>query len=301
MIFVDGLGAPETPRLLPDQSWLVVEMAPHRGGVTRISADGSHVELIARTGTPNGLCPAYDGTIWVAETHPHPALMRVTLAGAAEVFVDRWGGAGFLLPNDLCFGPDGLLYLTDSGILMAEWAPGGALRDDWATAPFDGKVFRIDTATGHVDALDRGLKFPNGIAIGPDGLLYVNEMITGAVYRYDLGGRPRRETFGNVLRPDWDGGFRGPDGMAFGADGRLYCTVYGQADVTVLGHDGEVVDRIATEGTAPTNVAFGPGGEHRIYVTEHELGRIEVFDVPTPGLPLHDGRSTRGARARAAT
>lgn len=294
MILVDGLGAPETPRLLPDRSWLVVEMAPTRGGVTRISADGSTVELIARTGTPNGLCPAHDGTIWVAETHPHPALMTVKLDGTTAIFLDHWGEVPLLLPNDLCFGPDGLLYLTDSGILMSQWAPGGSLREDWATAPFDGKVFRIDPATARIDALDTGLKFPNGIAIGPEGALYVNEMITGEVYRYTIDGSApaTRQRFGNVLRDDWDGGFRGPDGMAFGQDGRLYCTVYGQADVTVLDAGGQVAERIPTEGSAPTNVAFGPDGEHRIYVTEHQLGRIEVFDVGTSGLPLYDGRVT---------
>ena len=79
---------------------------------------------------------------------------------------------------------------------------------------------------------------------------------------------------------------RGPDGMAFGVDGKLYVAVYGQGDVTVLGQDGHVSERIRTEGIMPTNVAFGPPGQRKIYVTEYELGQIEVFDVETDGLPL---------------
>ncbi|MEP0322298.1 SMP-30/gluconolactonase/LRE family protein [Bauldia litoralis] len=287
MIFVDNLGAPETPRLRPDGSWMCVEMAPDRGGVTHISPDGKDVRLVARTGCPNGLAIDREGVAWVAETHPRPSLMRVTMEGTADVVMEACDGRPLLLPNDLCFGRSGLLYMTDSGILMSDWAPGGALREDWATAPFDGAVYEIDLSTMAGRAIDTGLKFANGIAFGPDGHLYANEMITGEVYRYPfVDGRPTgpREQFANVLSEAWAGGFRGPDGMGFSTDGRLWCTVYGEGCVAVVSPDGEVVDRIRTEGTAPTNVAFGPDNERRLYVSEHALGRIEVFDVEAEGL-----------------
>jgi hypothetical protein len=44
-----------------------------------------------------------------------------------------------------------------------------------------------------------------------------------------------------------------------------------------------------TEGQWPTNLAFGPPGSESIYVTEDELGRMEVFEVGTDGLPLYTG------------
>jgi gluconolactonase len=91
------------------------------------------------------------------------------------------------------------------------------------------------------------------------------------------------------MDPDYSGGFRGPDGMKFGADGKLYVTVYGQGDVTVLGSDGEVAGRIKTEGSLPTNCAFGPAGSRKLYVTETEFGTLEVFDVDTDGFPLYTG------------
>ena len=295
MNFAEGLGAPETPRLLRDKSWLVVEMAPDRGCVTHISADGKTVEQVAKTGRPNGLAVDAANVVWVAETHPHPSLVRVTLGGDVTVFLDSCGAEPFLFPNDLCFAPDGSLYLTDSGILLDDWAPGGQLRPDWEDAEFDGRVYRIDLATKVVSKLDSGLKFTNGIAIGPEGHLYANEMITGNVYRYPLShGEPtgERELFGNVMTADWAGGFRGPDGMAFGADGQLYCTVFGQGDVTVLGTDGRLVKRIKTKGRYPTNLAFGPDGETKLYVTENEFGCIEAFDADTSGLALHYGKET---------
>lgn len=293
MIFVKGLGAPETPRLLPtDKSWLCVEMAPPRSGVTHISRDGRDVSAIARTGLPQGLAPDHDGAIWVLNEDPTASLMRVTLEGQVEVFMDEVEGKAMLLSNDLCFGPDGRLYVTDSGMTMADWVVDGAVRPDYASAAFDGRVYQIDLSAHSGRILDDGIRFTNGIAMGPDGYLYVNEMISGDIFRYRLaedGAVGPRESFANVMSEGWTGGFRGPDGMGFGADGRLYCAVFGEGNVAVVGPDGAVEERISTEGANPTNVAFGPGGEKRLYVTEHELGQIEVFDVATTALPLYYG------------
>lgn len=292
MIFVSGLEAPETPRLREDGSWMCVEGGPDRGSVTHITADGRTVRRVARTGCPNGLCIDRRGDAWVAETNPHPSLMRVTLEGSAEIMMDRCGGQMFLLPNDLCFSKGGLLYMTDSGIRMPDWAPGGRLREGWETAQFDGRVYEIDLRCNQVRMLDRGLRFPNGIAFGPDGYLYVNEMITGEIFRYrlhDAVGAEKRERFANVLKADWNGGFRGPDGMAFSNDGRLWCTVFGELTVVVLSPQGSIVTRLQTEGSLPTNIAFGWRGEHRIYVTEQSLGQIECFDVDAAGFPIEYG------------
>lgn len=289
-VFASGLGAPETPRRHPDGGWLCVEMAPPRIGITHVADDGTSRQ-IAPSGCPNGLCIDAMGGVWVADTAP-PALLHVTMDGTVETVLSAGDAGEFLLPNDLCFSASGLLYMTDSGMTMDDWVVDGAPRPDWQTADFDGKLWEIDTKVGSARAIDQGFRFTNGIAFGPEGDLYINEMITGDIFRYSVtngkvtGGGIH---FTNVLAPDWHGGFRGPDGMCFSADGRLWCTVYGEGVVAVISPDGAVTDRIATLGNAPTNVAFGAGGETRIYVTEHELGQIEVFDVDAKGLPLFEG------------
>lgn len=297
MIFVGGLGAPETPRLHPgDRSWLCVEMAPPRSGVTRISLDGSDVSQVAATGLPQGLAPHQDGSIWVLDNDPAACIMRVTLDGASEVVLSEVEGRAMLLTNDLCFGPDGHLYVTDSGMTMADWVVDGAVRPDYQTAAFDGRVYQVDLAERSARILDDGIRFTNGIAFGPDGHLYVNEMISGDIVRYRfVDGAPsgEREHFANVMRDDWEGGFRGPDGMAFGADGRLYCAVFGQGEVAVVAPDGSIERRISTEGQNPTNVAWGPDGDTRLYVTEHELGQIELHETDTTALPLYYGGPER--------
>ena len=292
MIFTSDLGIPEAPLLLPDGSWLVTEMALERGAVTQVSADGKTHNVIARTGRPNGLAQTADGTVWVCESL-HPALVRLELSGEKEDVLTSIDGVALLWPNDVCVGPDGALYATDSGVLLHDFVDeSGAPAAHWATLEYDGKVFRYDPRTRSAWFLDDGYQFTNGIAFGPDGLLYANETITGNIYRYRIDGGGRavggRELFANVLDPAWTGeGIRGPDGMAFSVDGRLWCTVFGQGDVTVLGPEGDVLERIATQGAAPSNIAFGPPGEGRIYVVEDERGRMETYDVGIDGLALH--------------
>lgn len=289
MIFAMGLSAPEGPVALPDGSWLVVEGGEHRGCVTQVSADGGSKRVVAKTGRPNGLAVDSDGVIWVAESKV-PSLVRLTMDGKTEVIATGCDGESFLFPNDLCFGPDGALYLTDSGVNILEFAPGNQIRPDYQDVSYDGRVYRIDVATGKVTKIDGGIKFTNGIAFGPDDRLYVNETLTGNVFRYErTAGRaePQRMLFGNVNYLSGPPGWRGPDGMAFASDGRLFVAVFGQSDVTVLSAYGEVVERIPTAGKLPTNIAFALPGCNQIYVTEYEFGRIETFDVSCDGLPLN--------------
>jgi len=289
MLFVTGIGVPEGPVVLKDGSWLVVEMSPDRGCVTHISPDGKTKRVLAKTGRPNGLAVDKKGIIWVAESQP-PSLLRMTMAGKVTVVMTECNGEPFLFPNDLAFGPDGALYMTDSGIMFQDFTPGGKIRSDWRTCKIDGRVYKIDVLARKIEKLDSGIRFTNGIAFGPDGNLYVNETLTGNVYRYQWkdgkisGGR---ELFGNVNDPQGPDILKGPDGMKFGADGNLYVTVFAQGDVTVLGPNGKVVKRLKTAGKLPTNLAFGLPGDKRIYVTEDDNGVLEALEVGCGGFTLY--------------
>jgi gluconolactonase len=291
MIFSSGIKEPEGPVLLKDNSWVIVEMALDRGCVTHVSSNGKTKRIIAKTGRPNGLTIDKDDVIWVAESL-EPSLIRMTMDGKFDVFLRDCNGEPFLFPNDLVFGPEGLLYLTDSGILSADFEPDGEIRPDYKEIDYKGCIYQIDVVTKQINKIDDGIRFTNGLVFGPDNYLYVNETITGNIYRYrwDNGGKiGARELFGNVMDPEAPEGFKGPDGMKFGRDGNLYVAVFGQSGVTVLGKNGEVVRRIRTEGGMPTNCAFGPEGSKKLYVTEWGQGRMEVLDVGTDGFPLYTG------------
>lgn len=293
MIFCRGLAPSEGPVLLANGDLAICEMAPpERGGVTRVRADGRGHQMIARTGRPNGMAMDAHGAFWVAETDP-PALLRVTPDGAVETILSECDGEPLLFPNDLAFGPDGALYFTDSGILFKDFVPGGRVRPDYLTCPVDGRIYRFEPRTRRIRKLESGGRFTNGIAFGPDGAMYTTETLSGMVYRYEWreGGPGRKEPFANVLKvpPEQSPSIAGPDGMAFGVNGHLYVAVFGQGDVTELDASGGVMQRIKTESPMPTNVAFGPSGSRRIYVTEMARGEMEAFDVDTDGLRLLTG------------
>jgi len=285
MTFASGLQLPEGPVAMPDGSFIVVEGA--RGTVTRILPGGRATKIIAKTGEPNGLAVDRAGTIWVADVRP-PALIRLQADGRFERVVTEYRGESLRYPNDLCFGPDGAIYLTDSGFFTDDLAPGGVIRPDWKTLKMDGRIYRIDPRTFATELLATDIYLANGLAFGPDGALYVAETVGGMIYRYAwrAGKLGPREAFGNVLLTKDAPDLRGPDGMAFDVNGKLYVAVYGQGDVTVLGRDGGVIERIKTPGMQPTNVCFGFGDEKKIYVTEYEKGHVECYDVQAPGFAL---------------
>jgi gluconolactonase len=291
-IYVNDLLNPEGPVLLPDGSICIVEMHPSRGWILRLSEDGKKRRVIAKTGRPNGMTLAADGTLWVAESVNPPSLLHVTLEGKVEIIATSCEGEDFLFPNDLRFGPDGMLYMTDSGIRM----------DDWRDVPpaerqskkTEGRVYLIDPDTGVGEIIGDGYDFTNGIAFDSENNLYVAATQSGLIYRHEWEGTRvsgDKDVFGSVIDESRGPiGFRGPDGMAFGTDGNVYVAVVGQQDVTVLGKDGTVKNRIPLAGPAPTNVAFGLAGSGKIFVTEQGVGHLEVHEVNTDGLPLMRGQ-----------
>ena len=288
--FVTGLGSPECPIVLDNGDLLLVEMTGERRAVTRVDANTRELVVVHETGgQPNGLVRDRHGNLWVGEAFEH-AIIKLDAEGSELLRITRHGDEEFRWPNDLVIGPHDAIYFTDSGAWQRELLSPteAALLPIWKDYPYDGRVYRIDTDTLAVTRLDNGLRFTNGLAFGPDGLLYVNETIGGAIYRYDTTVHdPKREFFGNVFAGEVPTEFIGPDGMKFGADGRLYCTVTGQGELAVLDKTGTVVERIKTAGIAPTNIAFTEDGRRKAYVTEVSNGAVEIHDMPCDGLPLH--------------
>jgi gluconolactonase len=286
-IFHSGLGEPEGPVLLPDGSWGVVEMSPETGYVSVISNDGSSKRIVVQTGRPNGMVQDSEGTLWVAESQNPPSLLKVGLDGSAEVVLTEGDGVEFMFPNDLAFGSDGALYMTDSGVHRPAFqAAREAGRTDY---PIDGKLFRIDLSDMSTRMFDDGLQFANGLAFGADNALYVTATVTGFVYRYEWssdGALGPRNDFADLVDRSQPPGFKGGDGLAVGENGYLYCAVVGQGEVAVVDATGSIVERIPVGGEQPTNVAFGPKGSGDIYVTVKDAGTLERHHVGVDGLPL---------------
>jgi len=288
-IFRKGVKNPEGPVSLEDGSWLITEM--DLNVISHVSADGTQKREIAKTGLPNGLTFDNRRNIWVADARWR-ALLKVNFSGEISVVSKGSEDVPFLLPNDLCFGPDQAIYMTDSGIPLDEFASLSSPLDAY-DLNYDGKVLRIDPESNNIEIIDRGLKLTNGIAFGPNGIdLYVAETLTGNIYRYDLAkgiSKMERQFFGNVMvkDPREFGRIAGPDGIAFDQTGNLYVAVLVQGDISIMDRSGKIKERIDLEGDLPTNIAFDLSGNSRALITEASKQQLLLLDTDQGGLPLY--------------
>ena len=100
------------------------------------------------------------------------------------------------VPTDVEVGPDGKLYVTS--------LPGGP-EDESLGA--NGRVYKVDPATGDVTKMAGGLVSPTGIGIAPNGTAFVSLLFPGLVLAAPLNGSPG--LFAQVPFPgdvDWANG-----------------------------------------------------------------------------------------------
>lgn len=282
-VLAEGLQFPEGPVWLGPQRVAFVEI---RGQRVSSYEDGAVRVLAATGGGANGATLGPDGALYVAnnggvslgpEGHwmaPEPIpgrIQRVTFDGRVTDVATRLPGKPPHRPNDLCFGPDGLLYFTDP--------------HDWENLPEVG-VGRVARTTlgGDVELLADVPRFPNGIAFGPDDRLYVAQSMTQQVLVMDA--RPGAVPTTHCTLPS---GY--PDGFCFDAAGRLYVAGSLGDVLWIFEPDGRVCREIPfDEGSEPTNCCIGDG---LLYVTLSGPGRLVTLEVGVEPLPLYPARSAR--------
>ncbi len=236
----------------------------HGGGVWRQPPGGVLQEWV-HTGGPNGSRFGPDGDLFIADCERGLVLRLAAQTGTETVYAAACAGQPFRGPNDLCFGPDGTLYFTDPR--------------DSSLSNRIGAVYAV-SPDGTVTNIVKGLAFPNGIAVSPDGTtLIVAETHTGLLHRYSLGQDQMYQEMEPLaaLTPAGDGAQEtGPDGMVYGADGNLYVAHYAAGHVRVIDPHGSIISSLPSGGPTPTNVGFW---QDSLYVTEGRGGAIYRLDI----------------------
>jgi fibronectin type 3 domain-containing protein len=145
-------------------------------------------------------------------------------------------------------------------------------------------VFRYSAMTGafistFAPGASGGMGSPTGMALRPDGTLYVSALATNSVRRYDVQTGAFLDT---VVAPD-SGGLSQPHGLAFGADGNLY--VCSLATNSILRYDsqGASLGAFVPAGSGglsqPWSLAFGADG--KLYVTSSGSNSILRYNGTT--------------------
>lgn len=282
VVLASGLGFTEGPVLR--RSGAIVVTAVPDGRVYSIA--GGTTEVLAVTGGgPNGAAEGADGSLFIAQNGGRRiGSPDASLAGGIQVVRPAgevgWLTADLVAPNDLCFGPDGLLYVTDPTRRPA--------RDD-------GRLWRVDVESGESELLASVRWYPNGIAFGiEDDALYVASTGERSIRRFPFGsgGLGRSET---VIRMEHGQ----PDGLAFDAGGHLLVAAFGSersgrdgpsGEVQVWSTDGRLLDVVRpSDDPSCSNVALSEHAE-LVVTGAHSGDVLLVSPWPSAGLPLHPFR-----------
>lgn len=155
------------------------------GRIVRVRADGSsRPETIANTGgRPLGLQFGADGNLIVADAKR--GLLSVAPDGKVRVLTDQAAGGRMIFVDDLDIAPDGVIWFSDASTRFPLEKNLLEVFEGSAT----GRLLTYDPATGKTEVKFGGLRFANGVALGPDGeYVLVNETLGYRVMRYWIKG-----------------------------------------------------------------------------------------------------------------
>lgn len=270
------VGFCEGPVIGPDGA--VAAVAIDRGQVTRTTPEGETAVLATPGGGPNGLAADGSGGYYVAQNGGIWPAVETGTAGLQHIDAD--GGVrqicgGMVAPNDLALGPDGLLYVTDPTRTPA--------RDD-------GRIWRVDPATGRAEIWLRMGWYPNGIGFGTDpDWVHVADTGNGRILRI-----PRERPEERFMETVFTLRHGLPDGFAFDVEGRIVSASIGATEgapgcLEIWDPRDGQVRRVECGGSRfLTNVAIDPAG--RIVIADSGNGRLLALDGQLPGLPLYPFR-----------
>ncbi|MDQ3723344.1 MAG: NHL repeat-containing protein, partial [Actinomycetota bacterium] len=159
------------------------------------------------------------------------------------------------------------------------------------------------------------LRFPQTVAIGPDGSVYVGDQSSSIVQVFGPDGTFRREIGLAGLRP---GEFTSVGAVAVAADNTLFVASSGHSRIDRFGADGRLIHSFGSRGTNVGQFNFGPGGGNDapaggglaiagnfLFVSDSQNDRVQRFnldgsgatEIAPPGLLANPrGLAVRGQR-----
>ena len=237
------------------------------GFITRITADGRVNALHFIQGGRNGVelngpmgSRIRDDTLWVLDIDALRAFDAGTGAPLATVDLRPLQP---LLPNDLTFGPDGDIYITDTGLHVSPDGTSEQTSTDriyWVTRDRRVTVVLEDSL----------LNAPDGIAWDPRGERLLLAPIGGRTIQAWQPGH--REPMDLAAGP---GAF---DGLEVEADGRVLLTSWNDSSVLEL-RGGHLVRRIGPLGAPPADISLD-ARRSRLGVAFLTANRFELWALP---------------------
>ncbi len=177
----------------------------------------------------------------------------------------------FNAPRGIAFAKDGSLYVADSRNHRIQHLSA------------DGKVIQVwgtfaDQAAG--DARIGTFNEPWGVAVGPDGSVYVSDTWNHRIQKFKPDGTPIKMwgVFGTSETP---GALYGPRGITVDVEGRIFVADTGNKRIMVYDSNGAILTQFGSDGfdpgqfSEPVDVKVDDQGN--VYVTDTWNQRIQVL------------------------
>jgi sugar lactone lactonase YvrE len=154
------------------------------GRIVRFRPDGSEMEQFASTGgRPNGMAFDSSGNLLVADSFS--GLVSIAPDRSVSTLTDRADGQPFVFLDGLDIALDGTVWFTDATSRF----PDGEFHYEVLEGTATGRLLTYDPATRHVRIRAANLRFPNGVALGPDdAYILVNETLGYRTLRHWITG-----------------------------------------------------------------------------------------------------------------
>ena len=154
----------------------LIHATSQTGDITRINPLTKQVEILANTGgVPLGI-EASNGIIYIADAHK--GLLSLTENGVLKTLSDEVDGTPILYADDLDIAENGIVYFSDASTKFGAEDNGTTMAAsllEIMESRGTGRVLAYDPRTMQTRTIAKGLVFPNGVAMHPDGSVLVNE------------------------------------------------------------------------------------------------------------------------------
>ncbi len=288
----------------PDGSFYVVDTANMR--IQKFDAQGNFVAIIGNgkgsgdgqfapysdeaVGTgPGGIAVDKQGNIYVADTWNH----RIQKFDPNGRFLLKWGefinfgdpnaandpnrNVKFFGPRGIAIGPDGNVYVTDTGNKrVVVFDPNGKF-----IRQIDSGMDPTKVSQNYPFNKPGEMNEPIGIAVDGAGNIYVADTNNHRIQKFDPNGKPLAQW--PISSPDWDPGPYLEPFLALDAQGNVYATAPTGQKVLKFSPTGQLVGEKSSQGAVtlktPTGIAVTADGT--VYVVDTNAhGVVNMGKIP---------------------
>ena len=271
----------EGPVWFGDGRYLLVSDIPNNRIMRYDEATGAWGVFRSPSNFANGMARDRQGRLLVCE-HLTRRVSRTEYDGRITVVADSYNGKRLNSPNDIVCQSNGAIWFTDP-----PFGIGGQWEGDKATPELPHNVYRVDPASGKLQAMIEDLQGSNGLAFSPDEkVLYVVEARAQPwrkIWAYDVAADGKLSNKRVAVDANGPGSI---DGIKVDIDGNLWCGwgSNGSPQAKAEELDGVMVFNPAGKAIAHihlpercANLCFGGAKKNRLFMAScHSLYALYV-------------------------